>query len=105
MQYVEIASASNKSATIEYVLQNREIDRKLNARQVFAKLKECIYNNTSKEKPWPCSREAPNEINVFTDGSLLHNKKHFVSIEELVFGGPKDISTIVGKKMGPTRNT
>ena len=77
---MDIRSASNKSANIEYILQNREIPKELNARQIFAKLKECTYNNTSKERPWKCSATAPEEINVYTDGSLLHNKKHFVSI-------------------------
>ena len=74
---MEVAEAANKSAIIEYNLNNRSINVDLNARQIFAKLKEVTYANVSLEIPYKCTRNAPDEINVYTDGSLLHNKKIF----------------------------
>ena len=69
----------------------KNITKELNARQIFVNLKECTYDNTSNERPYRCFRDAPEEINVFTDDSRLHNKNTLFRLEELAFGGQESI--------------
>ena len=61
----------------------------MNARQVLQCLRGAV-GSASFTNPLKRDQDAPEDINVFTDGNVIHVNVPCGNLEEFVFGGPKE---------------
>ena len=61
-------------------MEQNGIEKKCSARQSIMLLKHEHTNTTPNTLPFKCTREPPEEINVFSDGSWLCPTKRFLSL-------------------------
>ena len=73
--------AQSRTAEINTLMEQTEIDEteKLSARQAFTLLKQ-DKAETTHTVPYKCTMPAPDDINVFSDGSWLHPSKIFLGM-------------------------
>ncbi len=75
----QVLASSQNQEVKQCVLNNNIVVEQVNARQAFEAIKA---NKEPPHMPLPyqCQRQAPEDINVYTDGSWIHPLRQFLGI-------------------------